>query len=265
MKLNNKPVLLSAICGLFLNMAAGASDYQRETDFAEAISKTLTVGKIVWLEAEGRKFLALHTDTESAITKGAVIILHDSGGHPDQQQVVHSLRTVLPAHNWTTLALQIPIREIGAGNHEYYALFPEAHARINAGIQYLKQNGAETIVLVGYGLGGLMAVSALAQPMPDIKALVAISLPVPDTAIKTAQTLDFLKHIKSPLLDIYGGLDQPDVVASARDRRVAAQENTDYRQIRIDDEGHEYLHDEGLLVKRIYSWLARIADNAEKQ
>jgi hypothetical protein len=36
---------------------------------------------------------------------------------------------------------------------------------------------------------------------------------------------------------------------------LAAKENMGYRQVKINDEGHAYLHDEGLLVKRIYSWL----------
>jgi len=259
----NKAGLISMVFCLCLAMEGLASDENREAEFAEEISKTLTLGKTVWLQAADQKFLALHAEAEKASGKGAVIILHDSGGHPDQQALMHTLRTVLPEHHWDTLALQMPLREIGADSDEYDALFPEAHARIDAGIQYLRQNGAETLVLVGYGLGALMAVSALNQkPMPHIKALVTISLPVPGTEIKAAQTLAFIKQIKIPMLDIYGELDQPDVVKSARKRRLAATENKDYRQVTINDEGHRYLHDEGLLVKRIYSWLTRSVDSS---
>jgi hypothetical protein len=57
------------------------------------------------------------------------------------------------------------------------------------------------------------------------------------------------------MLDIYGALDVPDVTKTVRERRLAAKDNTGYRQIKISDEGHAYLHDDGLLVKRIYSWL----------
>jgi len=207
MMLKNKPVLMSFLFCLFLSIEGQASDEKREADFADEISKTLTVGKSVWLEAASRKFLALYTETEKPDTKGTVIILHDSGGHPDQQTVIHALRTVLPEHNWATLALQMPLREIGADKNEYYALLPEAYARIEAGIKYLKQNGAQNIVLAGYGLGGLIAVSALNRPISEIKALVTISLPVPDTDSKTAQTLALIKAIKIPMLDIYGALD----------------------------------------------------------
>lgn len=232
-----------------------AGDEKREADFADGINKTLTIGKAVWLEAEGRKFLGLYTETEKAAGKGVVIILHDMDGHPDQKQLIYDLRVFLPEHNWTTLSLQMPLREVGVEKEDYYALFPEAAARIQSGIGYAKSNGAENIVVVGYGLGGLMGIYALSEQATDIKALVTISLPVPTTESKTAQTLELIKKIKMPMLDIYGAVDVPDVTESARDRRLAAKENTDYRQVKINDEGHAYLHDEGLLVKRIYSWL----------
>ena len=258
----NKAALASLVFCLAMSSGGQASDLKREAEFAEEISKTLTLGKIVPLEAAGQKFFALYTEAENADEKGAVMILHDSGGHPDQRELVHALRTVLPEHHWATLALQMPLREMGADNNEYYALFPEARERIESGIKYLRQNGAETLILAGYGMGGLMAVSALKQPMPDIKALVAISLPVPDTTIQAAETLEFIKQFKNPMLDIYGAQDVPEVVKSARDRRMAAKENKGFRQIKINDEGHRYLHDEGLLVKRIYSWLAQFVDHS---
>ncbi len=241
--------------GCLLSDTGLASDEKREAEFAEGINKTLALGKAVWLEAEGKKFLGLYTQTEKAPDKGTAIILHDLGGHPNQKQLVYDLRAFLPEHGWTTLSLQMPLRETGTGQDEYYALFPEAAARIKAGINYAKENGATTVVVVGYGLGGLMATYATSGQAADINALVAISLAVPTTENKAAQTLELIKKIQLPLLDIYGALDVSDVTESARDRRLAAKENSHFRQIKINDEGHAYQHDEGLLVKRIYSWL----------
>jgi dienelactone hydrolase len=232
-----------------------AGDERREAEFAESINKSLTLGKAVWLEAEGRKFLGLYTEIEKVFGNGVVIILHDMAGHPDQQKLIHELRTVLPEHGWATLSLQMPVREVGAEKEDYYALFPEAAARIQAGIKYTADSGAQNVVLVGYGLGGLMAAYALTGQPADIKALVAISLPVPASENKAAQTLEFINKIGIPMLDIYGALDTPEVTEKARERRLAAKNNAAYRQIAISDEGHAYLHDEGLLVKRIYSWL----------
>lgn len=253
------PVVFTLCFAYLLGSVCWASDEKREADFADGIGKTLTVGKTVWLESEGRKFLGLYTETEKVSGNGAAIILHDIDGHPDQQQLVNRLRVLLPEHNWSTLSLQMPLREAGAEQEEYYALLPEAAARIQAGISYVNGNGATNVVVIGYGIGGLMGIYALSERGANIKALVAISLPVPATDNKMAQTLDFIKKIKIPMLDIYGSLDIADVAGSARERRLAAKENSGYRQVKIDDEGHAYLHDEGLLVKRVYSWLGAVA------
>lgn len=239
----------------FLGGVCLAGDQKREAEFAADINKTLAMGKAVWLESEGKKFLGLYTEIEKVAGNGVVIILHDMDGHPNQQQLIYGLRVFLPEHNWATLSLQMPLREAGAEKEDYYALFPEAAARIQAGIDYLKANGATNIVVIGYGLGGLMGIYTLTEQTADVKALVTISLPVPTTENKAAQTLEFIKKIKIPMLDIYGALDVSDVIESARERRLAAKENAGYRQVKINDEGHAYLHDEGLLVKRIYSWL----------
>ncbi len=254
MKLPRLAVFVLCLTNLLGN-ACLASDEKREAEFADGISKTLTIGKAVWLEAGGKKFLGVYTEIEKVLGHGVAIIVHDMNGHPNQKQLIYDLRVLLPEHKWATLSLQMPLREAGAKKEDYYALFPEAAARIQAGIDYVKSNGAENIVVIGYGLGGLMSAYALSVPTVDVKALVTIILPVPATEDKAAQTLEFIKKINVPMLDIYGAIDLPDVTESVRERRLAAKENPAYRQIKIDNEGHDYLHDEGLLVKRIYSWL----------
>ena len=238
-----------------------AGDVQREADFADEIIKTQPGGKVVWLEYGGKKFLSLYTDTEKKLSKGAVIILHDQGGYPNQLQLIKALRTGLPEHNWTALSVQMPVLEMGANEDDYYALFPEAQARIESAVKYLKDNKIETLVLVGYGLGALMAVYAQSERAVDVTAIAAISLAVPDKQNQSAQTLEFIKKIKPPLLDIYAEGDQSAVVESAGNRRLAAKENEYYRQDKINDENHLYQHDEGLVVKRIYSWIERVAAN----
>jgi hypothetical protein len=240
-----------------------AGDVQREADFADEIIKAQPSGKVVWLESGGKKFLSLYTDTEKKLSKGAVIILHDQGGHPNQLHMIKGLRSGLPEHNWSTLSLQMPVLEMGAKEDDYYVLFTEAQARIGSAIKYLKENKIETIVLAGYGLGALMAVYAQSEKPESIAALVTIGLAVPNSQHKSAQTLDFIKKIKLPLLDIYAEGDRSAVVESARDRRLAAKENEAYRQDKISDENHLYQHDEGLVVKRIYSWIERVASALE--
>jgi pimeloyl-ACP methyl ester carboxylesterase len=233
-----------------------ASDEKREAEFATDIQKTLNFGHAIWLEADNKKFLSLYTDTAKNPRSGVIILLHDVGGHPNQQAVIKNLRAFFPEHNWATLSIQMPVREASAPIQDYYALFPEAKTRLKAALNFAKKEKAEKVVVIGYGLGGLMASYALADSKnEDVNALVTISLPVPETSEITGQTLAFMSKITLPMLDIYGATDMPDVVRSVRDRQVVGKVNPHYRQTKIDNEGHLFLHDDGVLVKRIYSWL----------
>jgi predicted esterase len=252
------PVFLS-IC-LFSALPCLASDEKREAEFASDIQKTLSVGRAVWLESSGKKFLSLYTETTKNPRSGVIILLHDVGGHPNQQAIIKSLRTFFPEHQWATLSLQMPIREASAPIQDYFSLMPEAKERLKAGIQFAKTEKAEKIIVIGYGLGGLTAISAMTDKNVDVHALITISLPVLETNEKDAQTLQLIPKNTLPILDIYGALDMPNVVNSARERQVAGKINPDYRQMKLEDEGHLYLHDEGLLAKRIYSWIVRITE-----
>jgi hypothetical protein len=247
------------LCGA---LTCVASDEKREAEFATDIQKTLNVGHAVWLDSASKKFLGLYTDTAKNPRKGIVILLHDTGGHPNQQAIIKSLRTFFPEHHWATLSLQMPVREASAPVQDYFSLLPEAKNRLFAGIKFAKNETKtdEKIIVIGYGLGGLMASSALTEKNSDVNALITISLPVPETNEKDAQTLQIIPKITLPMLDIYGALDMPNVVNSARERQVAGKINPDYRQMKLEDEGHLYLHDEGLLVKRIYSWIDRVTE-----
>lgn len=243
---------------LFLCFALNsvASDEKREAEIAADVQKTLNLGHAVWLEADKKKFLGLLTDTAKNPRSGMVILLHDAGGHPNQQAVIKNLRAFFPQHRWATLSIQLPVHEASAPVQDYYSLFPDAKNRLTAAIEFAKNEKAEQIAVVGYGLGGLMATYALSDTKNEnVAALVTISLPVPETTENTAQTLQFIPKITQPMLDIFGEQDMPDVVRNARDRAVAGKINPHYRQVQIDHEGHFFLHDDDVLVKRIYSWL----------
>ena len=245
-------ILLAAALGL----PANASDNMREQDYAASLQQSPVEGKIVWLQANGQAFLSLYTETEKTDNADAVIILHDIGEYPDQKPLTHGLRTFLPQHNWATLALQMPIREKGAAEADYYPLFAEAQGRIGAAIGYLQKNGAKRIVVIGYGLGALMAAYSVSEKPDNIAALAAIGLPAPETEAPQAQTQALIKNIALPFLDIYAEFDLPAVADTARQRRMAGKDNPVYRQVRMDGENHAYQQDYERLVKRVYSWLS---------
>jgi len=250
-------------CTLLYFACAGrtyAADKARETAYAvELASATPQFGQVLRLGEPPQRFLALYAETEQSSNRGTAILLHEMGGHPDKDPFIYLLRRELPKHNWATLALQMPVREQGSTEADYYALFSEANQRVLEAVRYLALNGTETMVLVGHQLGGLMAVSVQATaPMHEIKAIVSIGLHVPETSNPDAQTLILLKKLKVPLLDLYGAQDNANIVSTVRARRIAARDNPDYRQYKLDNLGAPYWGDQALVVKRIYSWLSRV-------
>jgi hypothetical protein len=232
-----------------------ATDSRREQDYATDIQQQLSMGQAIWLKSAGKTYLALYTEAEKTDNSQVAIILHEMGEHPDAKPLIHRLRTTLPVHNWATLAVQMPVRESGAQAEDYYPLFDEARERIDAAVEHLLKNGAKHIAIVGYGMGALMAAYRLADKPNDVMALVSISLPVPQATAVQAQSLDLIKKVQLPFLDVYAEFDLPAVLDSARQRRMAGKDNPVYRQIRMDGEDHGYQQDYDLLVKRVYSWL----------
>lgn len=237
-------------------LPVNASDTKREQDYAEVLQQQPVSGKLLRLQAEGRDFLGLFTEAEKTDNAKAAVILHDLGEYPDQKPLVHALRTVLPQHNWTTLALQMPLREQGASEADYYPLFAGARTRVDAAVEYLQKNGAKNVVVIGYGLGALMAAYSISEKPDNIQALAAISLAVPETTASQAQTQAFIKNIALPFLDIYAEFDLPAVADTARQRRMAGKDNPVYLQVRMNGENHAYQQDHERLVKRVYSWLS---------
>lgn len=248
-------ITLIVVC--FFSANSLAFNELRELEYAEKIEASLAIGKILWLQVKGTKFLALYTETEEIENLGTAILLHPMGGHPDQKKIINPLRTYLPEHRWATLSLQMPVLGIGAKENEYYPIFDNANARIQAAIDYLVAAKVNNIVLVGYGVGGMMAMYYLNEHTnkKEVKALVAISIGVPETEQKQVQVIDFISGVKQPILDIFAEFDLPEVTMSARERRIAGKENLAYRQFKVEGEGHLFEHDEGLVMKRIYSWI----------
>jgi pimeloyl-ACP methyl ester carboxylesterase len=240
---------------LLVSTSVFATDNRREQDFAADIQPQLSLGQAIWLKSADKTYLALYTEAEKTDNSQVVILLHDMGEHPDAKPLIHRFRTTLPMHNWATLALQMPIRESGAPAEDYYPLFDEARGRIDAAVEHLLKNGAKHIAIVGYGMGALMAAYRLGDKPNDVMALVSISLPVPQTTASPAQSLNLIKKVQLPFLDVYAEFDLPTVLDSARQRRMAGKDNPVYRQIRMDGEDHGYHQDYDLLVKRVYSWL----------
>ncbi len=249
-------VLIIICCQVTISRA---SNELRELDYAKEIKDSLSVGKITWLKVKEKGFLALYTETEDEESIGTAILLHSKNAHPDQKKIINPLRTYLPKHKWATLSIQMPVLNVGATEDDYYLLFDDANARIQAAVNYLTSAKIKNIVLIGYGLGGMMATYYLNETAEktDIKALVTISLAIPETDRKQVQILGFIAAIKQPFLDIFAEFDASEITKKARQKRVAGKANPAYRQFKVKGEAHLFQHNDELVIKRIYSWINR--------
>ena len=129
---------------------------EREKRMAEEVEDAVLDGEVIFLKDADHEFMAIDMEAEED-TKGAVIILHGRGFHPNWQDTVYPLRTQLPSSGWRTLSLQMPVLEKTAKYYDYEPLFSQAGPRIEAGIKYLKEQDVENIVLLAHSCGGHMA------------------------------------------------------------------------------------------------------------
>lgn len=273
--------------GLLATGAAGAADHDPEQAWADLLAKRVREGQPVWLRADAKKVLAIYDQAQTGHAKGAVIILHDMGQHPDWPQVVRPLRIRLPRHGWSTLSVQMPVRGRDQPMDQYGPLFDHVAPRLNAAIAYLKQHQVDNVVLAGYGLGAAMGAAYLAaQKSSDVKAFVGISMGAVAGHDPRLDTPHSLEKIGIPMLDVYGGEDfdwvlraAPRLAAALRlaagstghSQPIAASTppagtprdkpptGDAYRQVVIQGADHDYTGVTDELVDDILGWINRNA------
>lgn len=234
-----------------------ASDLEKEKRWSEQIVDSLLVGESVELKAGGTPFLGVFAEASAGSTGRAVILAHGIGAHPDWPEVIHPLRSRLPDHGWSTLSIQMPILANDAPLSDYAPLFDEVAPRIEAAIDHLRQQGNQTIVLIGHSLGASMAATYLGgKPQTGINGFIAVGMGVIDFDDKMNSALA-LEKIDLPVLDMFGSRDLDSVRDTARRRAVAARKggNPDYQQVEIEGANHFFVGVEDTLVRRIYGWL----------
>ena len=116
----------------FLIFSANASDLAREKRLADEIVDSIMDGEPEYLSDGKNKFLSIYMETESEKPKGAVIIMHGRGYHPNWKDVAHPLRIGLPESGWNTLAIQMPVLDKKAKYYDYVPLIPESFSRIES-------------------------------------------------------------------------------------------------------------------------------------
>ncbi len=148
---------------LLLSSSAGTLAYN--DSYEKRIAKQLAAGKpaseVLWLQTKGGEFLSLYRGADSDQAKGAIIILHGMGGHPDWPEVVNPLRRAFPASGWATLSIQLPVLSPVDPVADYGKTLDDAKQRLQAAVQQLREWQFSNIVIIGHSFGAAAAARAL--------------------------------------------------------------------------------------------------------
>jgi hypothetical protein len=204
-------VLGACTCGI----ASGASiapDFAREDRWAKEIVPAIVTGDAVYLDTLSRPHvLALFAEPEhfAANTKGAAVIVHGLGVHPDWG-LIGALRTGLVDGGVATLSVQMPVLASDAPPNDYPAIFGAANERLAAAIAFLRARQYDHVVIVSHSLGSAMTDAFLAKPSaPRIDAWVSIGMQG-----------DFTALTNEPVLDVTAENDLPQVRTSIARRET---------------------------------------------
>lgn len=245
-----------------LSNTSFASDIEREKRLASEIIDSIMDGEALQLTAGEHEFLSIYMESDTESPKGAAIILHGRGYHPNWQDVVYPLRTGLPQYGWHTLAIQLPVLPTDAKYYDYVPLFPEAYPRIEAAIAFLKEKGVDNIVLIAHSCGAHMAMAWLEYTdTKHIHAYVGIGMGATD--YKQPMLSPFmLEQLEFPVLDIYGANEFPAVIKMAPERLAKIkQAGHPKSEQRIVPGANHYFTDQGEpLLREIVDWLNQLQD-----
>ena len=225
----------------------------------EQVADYIMDGDVVMLNdaAARHEFLSIFTEAETVTSKGAVIVMHGRGYHPNWLELVYPLRTVLPAHGWHTLSIQMPVLDTTASFYDYMEIADEAHPRIKAAIDYLQQQGINNIVLLAHSCSVHMAVDWLHQhPDAGASAFIGIGMGSTDKGQPMRQPFP-LEALKIPILDIRGEYDYPAVKRNAPRRWENIQKagNPLSAQRVVKDARHYFTDHSDALLKEVANWL----------
>ncbi len=236
---------LALLVLLFFTLAAQAADYAREKKWADEITPGLVTGDPVYLEAGSEhKFLTLHTEVPDA--KGAVIVVHGMGVHPDWN-LIGVLRNGLADAGYTTLSVQMPVLANDAKPEDYPPTFPEAAKRLAAAVDFLHAKGYKKIAFVSHSMGSRMTDYYLAH--------CSRACPAAWVAIGLSGNFSKGKTFTFPVLDLYGQNDLPPVLKSAKARAAALKAVPGAKQIVAPATDHFFNNKDTELVDYVKGFL----------
>jgi len=187
--------------------AAVVPDDARESRWAAEVVPQLVVGDAVWLRTRHReRVLALYARPADA-ARGAVIVVHGLGVHPDWS-LVGDIRGGLVDRGFATLSVQMPVLAADARRDDYIALFPDAGERLTSAVAWLHAKGYARVAIVSHSMGSAMVDAWLARGSASVDAWVPVGMLVP-----------FAVAPRQPVLDVVAERDLPDALSASKMRK----------------------------------------------
>ncbi|MBI5329396.1 MAG: DUF3530 family protein [Betaproteobacteria bacterium] len=219
-----------------------AADYGREKRWADEILPAILDGDTVWLDqANGHKFLGLYLG--SAQARGAVILVHGMGVHPDWG-INGVMRARLAEQGYATFSIQMPVQAANAKPGDYVKTFPEGNERIAKAAAWLQGKGHARIAIVSHSLGGRMTRAYfLAQKTSPVQAWAALSM-----------GFDDFKGITVPVLDLYAERDHEPVLKMLPAHEKTLKHPASVQRM-VAGTSHFYEDKEAEAVKLVREWL----------
>lgn len=229
---------------------------------AAEIVDAILDGEALELETvQGDAFFAIHTASgDGAANRGAVVILHGRGFHPDWGNVIQPLRVGLAEHGWDTLSIQLPVLGKEATYYDYVDIFPAALPRIDSALAYARSQTSGRVVLLAHSCGAHMAQHWLHARGPGgvkaIDAYVGIGMGAIDYEQEMVEPFA-LEMLKVPVLDVLAENDYPNVqrLAPERLRQMQRGGHPANRQVRVPDTEHYFVDRGAALLEVVAGWL----------
>ncbi|HOM14709.1 MAG TPA: alpha/beta fold hydrolase [Rubrivivax sp.] len=186
----------------------------------------------------------------------AVILAHGQGLDADSQVVSPLRKGIHRELGFHTLSLQMPVLPGRITQEHFLAYaetFPDAYARIQAAIDFLRQDkGVQRIYLMGYSMGARMATAFLAEhPQAGIAGFIGVGITAggPDPLNSNRN----LMRVRLPVLDVYAEDDMDAQFAANRRRFMAGH----MEQVPIPGARHDYRGHEDEVLRAVVDWLKR--------
>lgn len=187
-------------------------------------------------------------------SKVAIVLAHGRGNSPDGNVVGPLRQSIHKELGFHTLSLRMPDPGVDSPDSpELAAVFPEAYQRIQAAIDYLKnERKVERIYLMGHSMGGRMTSGFLSShPSAPVVGFIGVGLTAGGK--EPVNTNLNLRKVRLPVVDVYGDNEMDAKAASFRKPLVSEH----FVQAEIPGAKHDYRGYEKPVAETVITWLKK--------